>query len=158
MTLFLQKGVLMRRKALGMISLACLLWAAVSPASTPIPLATNPPTAGDAERMTVAGLLSQDLNIAEAAREIVPEIHNPRLWLADGFLAVFRAELKALKAGPDWNALEAAKVGTIVPGGIAGLDRRTLRSLARIAAAYQFMSRLGVYLNLNSILVEKDPS
>ena len=121
------------------------------------PVLASPPSIDEAERLTVGALLGQNLTIAEAARELVPEIHNPRLWLADGFLAVFRAEMKALRAGPDWQTLEGMRVDSIAPGGIAKLNRNTLRSLARIASAYQFMSRLGIYLNISSILVEKEP-
>ena len=73
------------------------------------PVLASPPSIDEAERLTVGALLGQNLTIAEAARELVPEIHNPRLWLADGFLAVFRAEMKALRAGPDWQTLTPGK-------------------------------------------------
>ncbi len=79
---------------------------------------------------------------------------GPRESIYEFYLETFRLEMLSLRSGPDRLKLNQELNDQIR---FAALERRTVRSLARIASAYHFAFRLNAYLNFNSILVEKEP-
>lgn len=132
---------------LGTAFFAALTWLPPAFADTP----------EQAEQLTVAEVLRSNLAITETIRTKIATVNNPRAWLLESFLTVYRKDLARLEAGPDWQALQNAKIASTNVVSVSSFNRRTLQQLARIVVSYQFMSRLGIYLNLNSIIVEKDP-
>lgn len=112
----------------------------------------------EAARLSIRELLEHSAVFSEAIYAAMPEEKNPRRRLFGIYLKVMRTEMAALATTADWNGkLRRIKAIELVPGSSTWFARRTLQALSRIASAYNFAASLGIYLNVKSIIVEKDP-